>query len=150
MKEQLLQVLVPVVGTVLTAAITWGGAKLVTFIQAKTKNEFLKGALVRLEQAVQTAVLEVQQTYVEYVKAASADGKLTFEEAREAKARAILAAKTYLGRKGLLELAKVLGFTDGALDLFLGGKVEAMVAGVKLGEATAPATADPQLAPAAA
>lgn len=132
MKEQILQVIVPVLGTVLTAAIVWAGAKLASFIQAKTKNEFLKGALARAEEAVQTAVLEVKQIYVDAIKEGSADGTLTVTEASLAKRRAIEAAKNYLGKKGLLELLRVFGFDDAAVDSFLGGKVEATIASAKI------------------
>lgn len=149
MKEQILQVVVPLLGTVVTAALTWAGAKLVNLIQAKTKNEYLKGALVRAEQAVQTAVLEVKQVYVDAIKVRSADGKLTSEEAEEAKKLAIDAAKSYLGTKGLAVLVDVFGFDGSALDSFLGGKIEATVSQVPSASvAKVVASSSPPAAPA--
>lgn len=131
MKEQILAVLVPVLGTILTAGITWAGAKLVSLINAKTKNEYLKGALVRAEQAVQTAVLEVKQTYVDAIKEASADGTLTPQEAAAARMKALDKAKSYLGTSGLAMLINVLGMDSSMLDSFIGGKIEAAVASGK-------------------
>lgn len=87
--------------------------------------------LLRLAVAMKDAVLEVHQTYVEARKAASEDGKLTDEEAEEAKDLAIEAAKAYLGPKGIRELLGVLGIGEDALDGWLGGKVEATVAELK-------------------
>lgn len=64
-----------VVAPVLMAALTWAAAKLAALIRSKVDNEYLRGALVRLDDAVFTAVKELQQTVVAEVKAASADGK---------------------------------------------------------------------------
>ena len=62
-----------VVAPVFMAALTWAAAKLAALIRSKVDNEYLRGALVRLDDAVFTAVKELQQTVVAEVKAASAD-----------------------------------------------------------------------------
>jgi hypothetical protein len=112
---------------VLLAALTWASAKLAQLIRAKVQNESLKGVLVRLDDAVFTAVKDVQQSVVKHIKSASADGKLTDDEKKQIKERALVAVKAHLGTKGLAEIAKVLGHEGGALEGLLASKVEAAV-----------------------
>ena len=72
------------------------------------------------------AVRFVLGTYVDELKLANADGKLTAAEKKEAKARAIAAAKSYIGAKGLKEIAKVFDVEE-----WLGAKIEAVVSDEK-------------------
>lgn len=116
-----------ILSPVLLAALTWAATKLAFFIQARIKNEYLRNALVRLEDAVFTAVKELDQTVVAEIKAASADGKITDDEKKRIKEKALASVKSHIGTKGLSELAKVLGLESGALDGFLSSKVEAAV-----------------------
>lgn len=133
MEELVLQALEYGLPILMGTVLTWLLAKLGQFINAKVKNEYLAGTLVRLKDAVHAAVSEVSQSYVDGLKAGrspnSADGsKLTHEEKQAAKKKAVDAAKSYLGKKGLKELAKVFGLkADAALDEFLGGQVEKAV-----------------------
>ena len=118
-----LEILTPV----LIAALTWAAAKLAQLVRAKVKNEYLRGVLVRLDDVVFTAVKDLQQTVVNEIKLASADGKITDAEKRRIKDQAIANAKSHLGTKGIGELAKVLGLDSGAIDGLLSSKVEAAV-----------------------
>lgn len=111
----------------LLAALTWAAAKLAQLIRAKVQNEYLKGVLVRLDDAVFTAVKDLQQSVVEQIKAASADGKITDDEKKQIKERALASVKSHVGTKGLAEAAKVLGLEGGALETLLSSKVEAAV-----------------------
>jgi hypothetical protein len=120
---KILEILSPV----LLAALTWAAAKLAQLIRAKVKSEYLRQVLVRLDEAVITAVKAIQQSVVEEIKAASADGKITDEEKRRIKERALASAKSHLGTKGLSEVGTILGLDTGALDGFLSSKVEAAV-----------------------
>jgi hypothetical protein len=120
-----------VLSPVLLAALTWLAAKVAQLVHAKVKNECLRGVLVRLDDAVLAAVREVHQVTVEELKAASADGKLTPEERARVKQVAIDAVKSHLGKRGIGELAKVLGLGDGAVDRLLATRVEAAVHDLK-------------------
>lgn len=113
------------------AFLGWASIRLANWLKAKTKNEYLSGALVRLNDAVFSAVKEVEQTVVGAIRRAKADGKITDEEKAEIKAKAIAAVKSYLGAKGLLELAKVLGLDGAALDALIGAKIEGAVHDMK-------------------
>lgn len=120
-----------ILSPILLAALTWLAAKVAQFINAKVKNEYLRGALVRLDDAVLAAVREVQQVTVEAIKAASADGRLTAEERAQVKTKAIEAVKSHLGMKGLAELAKVLGLGGDAVEKMLSTRIEAAVHDLK-------------------
>ena len=132
-----------VVAPVFMAALTWAAAKLATLIRSKVDNEYLRGALVRLDDAVFTAVKELQQTVVAEVKAASADGKIDDAERTRIKDAAIANVKSYLGAKGLGVLAELLGLSGGTLEQFLGSRIEAAVHDLRVTEraVTAPAAA---------
>jgi hypothetical protein len=133
------EVLLPV----LMAALSWGAVLLANYIRAKVKNEYLKGVLVRLDDAVVAAVKEAQQVTVEAIKAASADGEITEAEQVEIKAKVCAVVKSHLGTKGLGELAKVLGLDDGSLSSLIGSKIEAAVYDLRSREALVTA-ANPQ------
>ena len=120
---KVLQILSPI----LLAALTWVAAKAAQYIQAKVKNEYLRGVLVRLDDAVLTVVREVQQVTVEAIKSGSADGKLTPDERARVKQAAIDSVKSHLGMKGIAELAKILGLEGGAVEKLLSTRVEAAV-----------------------
>jgi hypothetical protein len=83
-------------------------------------------------------VQEVFQVYVEELKAARLDGKLTEDERRHAKALAMAKLKERLGWRKLLELggglvARVFAGSSWAkrVEEFLGGAIEASVADAK-------------------
>lgn len=116
-----------ILSPVLLAALTWASAKLAQLIRAKVQNEYLRGVLVRVDDAVFTAVKAVQQTVVEQIKEASADGKITDDEKKRIKEKALAAVKAHLGTKGLSEVGAILGLDGGALDGLLSSKVEAAV-----------------------
>ncbi|WP_233104165.1 hypothetical protein [Haliangium ochraceum] len=120
------------VSPVLLAALAWLSAKAASLIQGKVSNEYLRGVLVRLDEAVTTAVKDLQQTVVDEIKRASADGKLTSEEKKRIKQSAIDHVKSYLGPKGVRILAEVLGLDDDGLGGFLAARVEAAVHDLRL------------------
>lgn len=120
-----------ILSPVLLLGLTWLSARAAQLIAAKVKNEYLKGVLVRLDDAVVSAVRETQQVTVEALKAANADGRLTPEERAQAKQAALDSLKSHLGIKGLGELAKVLGLEGGAIEKVLSSRVEAAVHGLK-------------------
>jgi hypothetical protein len=125
-----------VLSPVLLAALTWLAAKVAQLIHAKVRNEYLRGVLVRLDDAVLAAVREVHQVTVEELKARSADGKLTPEERARVKQVAIDAVKSHLGKRGIGELARVLGLEGGAIDKLLATRVEAAVHDLKRARAS--------------
>ncbi len=127
---------------VLLAGLSWLSVKAAQLISAKVKTEYLKGVLVRLDDAVFAAVREVQQVTVDDLKAASANGQLTPDERAKVKQAAIDTIKSHLGAKGIAEVANVLGLEDGAVDRLLTTRVEAAVHDIKAARSSpAPGTA---------
>lgn len=133
---KVLQILSPI----LLAVLTWASIKATQYIQAKVKNEYLRGALTRLNDAVLTAVREVQQVAVEAIKAGRADGKLTADEKAAVKKAALDSVKSHLGVKGVDELIKILGLSDGSIDRLLESKIEAAVHALKSSNSTSKST----------
>ena len=80
---EILQALSPL----LLTAVTWVVARLDQFIRTKVQNEYLKGVLLRLDDAVLTVVKGLQQSVVDEIKAAQADGKITDDEKKQIKER---------------------------------------------------------------
>lgn len=131
-----------ILSPLLLTALAWLAAKGAQLISAKVQNEYLRGVLVRLDDAVFAAVREVQQVTVDAIKSGSADGTLTPEERDRVKQAALDSVKSHLGMKGLLELAKVLGLADGTVDKLLSTRIEAAVFDLK---ASRPAASDAPL-----
>src|SRR4051812_49448878 len=96
---------------VLLAAVTWVAARLGQWINARVQNEYLRGVLVRLDDAVLGVVREVHQVTVEALKAATADGKLPPAARDSIKQAALGAIKSHLGLRGIADIAKVLGLS---------------------------------------
>jgi hypothetical protein len=107
--------------------LVWLGKKLASWIAAQELNEYLKGVLVRLDDAVLSVVKDLQQTTVDAIKEANADGKITAEEREQIGAAALASLKAYLGAPGLALLMRVLGLSGGELDAVLKTKLEAAV-----------------------
>lgn len=132
----LLQGLEIVLGFVGVTGVGWLLVRLTQFISAKVSNAYLQGVLVRSSEVIFAVVKELCQTEADAIKLARADGKLTDDEKSNLKAVAVDTVKSYLGAKGLGELAKVLGFDPAQIDAFLGTKIEATVRDVKLSPLT--------------
>ena len=112
----------------LLALVGWLSARLALLIKAKTRNEYLQGVLLRLNDAVWASVREVEQTMVTALKAGTVDGKLTETGRQNAKSAAIATVKEHLGPQGLADLCNVLGISGAVVDNFLGKRVEAAIA----------------------
>lgn len=118
---------IEVLSPLLLALLGWLSVKLAQLINARVEQEYLRGVLVRLTDAVFTVVKELDQTLVTAMKDANRDGKLTDSEKAEIKLRAVATVKAYLGMKGIEAIAKVLGLSSAGVDNFISAKVEAAV-----------------------
>lgn len=125
---QVFQVLSPVV----LAVVTWVAAKLAQLINARVKNEYLRGVLVRLDDAVLSVVREINQVTVEAIKSTSVDGRLPPGARETIKTAALNAVKAHLGVKGVAEVARVLGLDGPAVDRLIGTRIEATVNDLKM------------------
>ena len=121
---------VELLAPVLLALLSYLSVMATKWIGAKVDNEYLSGALERLNGAVHDAVKELQQTTVAEIKLAAEDGMITKEEAAEIKQHAIDGVKEYLGAKGIAALEKILG--KDALEKMIKAKIEAFLHDLKV------------------
>lgn len=117
MTDVIIENIVKIIGALLMMLISVGGAYLTTLI---ARNEKLKGIELATQQIIDAALQtagELQQTVVENLKTASADGKLTEEDI------AILG-------KSVVELT-LMKLTQPTKDLIngAGGDIEAIIHG---------------------
>ena len=132
--------------------IHWLGARAGDLLHAKLQltqtsmqGERLRAALLRLEDAVVTAVKDIEQTLVAEYRRLSADGKLSREDHRRLKEAAVRRVKTFLGSTGLKELGSVLDVWELSVEDLIGAKVEATILDMKQG--ATPATQSEETAP---
>lgn len=122
-----------VMAPILLVLLTWVSGMAAKYLKAKIDNQYLEDVMLRLNDTACVVVGELQQTVVDAIKAASADGKIDNFEKKEIKLLAMTHLKSYLGIKGLALLAKVLGLTGAKLDGYLEAKIESAVSKSKKG-----------------
>jgi hypothetical protein len=136
MKEQLRSLAitaVQVLSPVIIALLGLLAKRLLDLIDARVKNETIKGILERLDQTALTVVTEVQQTIVDNL-----DPNAPRDSLLKARDAAVANLKTLLGKKGLDDIKKVLGLPDDGLDKILITFVESKVHELKLQTPPAP------------
>lgn len=80
MREVVIEVAVQVIGAILMGVIGVAFAYLTKLVGKSRQLEHIASAMEELERVVKNVVGDLQQTIVEGLKAASADGKLSDEE----------------------------------------------------------------------
>lgn len=80
MREVIIEVIVQVIGALLMGVIGVAFAYLTKLVGKTKELEHVASAMDELESVVTTVVGDLQQTIVENLKAASADGKLSQED----------------------------------------------------------------------
>ena len=108
-------------------ALSWLSFQLSELITARARNERVLAMLERLDDAVFTAVREVEQVLVIPLKRASASGTLGMADRGAASANAAQAARACFGAKSWLDLGATLGLSSPELERALGARVEAAV-----------------------
>jgi hypothetical protein len=131
MPEYLVNLILEIATPIAMALGAWLAAECIRWLRAHVSHTQTLEALERATSAVEAAVGEVAQLYVSDLKSASEDGALTSDEAREAQARALAAARDYLGPKGVAMVRASLGDDERALDRWLVGLIEARIAASK-------------------
>jgi len=130
MNTVIIETIVSVLANLAVTLIGVAGAWLVTQIAKSQQLNTINTAVDELTNAAETTVLELQQTVVDGLKEASADGKLTQEEITE------------LGKlllKGTLEkmsdsAINVLKAANVDINAIVTGAGEALIARIKKGE----------------
>jgi len=128
--QENLDLILKIVSPILLALLSWGSVKLTQLIKNKVKDEETKQVLLKLNDALFTAVKDVQQTIVSDLKAANVDGKLTGEEIQDVKSKAIEKAKSFLG-SSISDMPGTLGMTQEEFEKYISSKLEAIVLDLK-------------------
>lgn len=115
------------IGGIVTLLLSVLSLALKSYVSSKTKNENALAALDWVGRAATVAAQDTAQVYVKAIKEASADGKLTEEEKKQAKERALLALKLSLGQKGQELIKEHIGLEGAELELFLSSHLEAAI-----------------------
>lgn len=124
MSNGILNILLSLLGIVLTIIVTWGANALVAFLNSKIKNEKMRKFLSSAIEIVATAVKATYQTYVEAIKGTEGWTKEAQEEALQ---RAYLKAKSMLSTE-LLEFIKE---NYGDVEIWLKEQIEAQIYSLK-------------------
>ncbi len=129
MNTVIIETVVTIVANLAITLIGVFGAWLLTRISKHTQLSTINEAVREAITAAETTTLELQQTVVEGLKAAHADGKLTQDEIKELGVRLLAGAMTKMSRSGIevLKAAKV------DLSAIIRGAGEAMLTEMKVG-----------------
>jgi hypothetical protein len=120
---KILEILTPL----FLAALTWASFQLANYIKAHTKNLQTQAILLRLNDAVATAVESVEQTTVARFKNNSGNS-LSSDEGATAKDTALEQVKMSLGSQGLSEAMRLFDIKrSSTLEDIMGAKIEAHV-----------------------
>jgi uncharacterized protein len=106
---------VPGLGTAIMGLITYGSGLLISKINTKLKNDQVKQALEQLSKITKTVVADINQTVVSDIKSRTADGKLSSEDMREIKAKAVMMIKAQMQTEFLELLEKNTIDVDGLI-----------------------------------
>lgn len=111
---------------VVTALVAWASTSVKALIDTKVKNTQVAGILDRLNSAVWTAVLEVQQTLRPKLAAKTPTGKILPSDQAELLKAAVERAKAILGPGGWADLVRLAGSAaaaEGVVKSHIEGKV---------------------------
>lgn len=115
--------MVPVVVVTLATLVSVGMVRLNKWLKMKTGSE----AVAAAGELVAATVNELAATTVKRMKTASADGKLTLDEAKMVKAEALSRVRMQLPPA----VAKAAALAVGDLNILINGKIEQAVAETK-------------------
>jgi hypothetical protein len=128
----ILDPLLTAVGLAFAALVSWLAAEAIRWLRAHVTSVQTYRGLTLLTEATELGVQEVARTFVDELKSAAADGKLTSDEAATARARATLRARDLLGTEGLAAVKAALGGADqAAIEAWIVAKVEQAVTAAK-------------------
>jgi len=108
---------------ILSAIAAYVLVTIARYVARHSNNMVVKAALANLEQIIFSTVTALSQTIVDDLKRSKPNGKLTEEEARLIKDKALSSIKTQMGSRDLKVLTNNLGSLDELIDNILERKV---------------------------
>lgn len=115
-----IQILVPILATALGTVLIALANTIATYFKQRTSSNVLNHYIDLLESVVVDVVMGLNQTTVQQIKDAAADGKLTKEEVDTISAQALESVKQILGVKAL----EILKITFEDVDALITNKIE--------------------------
>lgn len=120
MSDIIISVISIVVTSVVLPLITFGGTRLIQFLNQKIKDERTRGILTSLTQIIERAVRSVFQTYVEALKK---ENKFT----KDAQLKALDLAKVEVLKQISNETAEFIKDNYGDIDYFITSQIESTI-----------------------
>ena len=121
----------PVISAGVLAALAWLSALVGRLLVARLQAGYARDVLGRLNAAAYAVVARLEQRTVAAIREAAADGKLTPDEQVGIQRTALDELKSYVGPKGLAEVARILIGPGVPVDQYLGAKIEEAVVALK-------------------
>lgn len=131
MPDYALDLILAIVLPIATAAGSLVAAYLTHWLRENIAHTQTQDLMVRAVAAAELSVAEVAQSYVDALKANSADGRLTTGEAEDALEDALDRAYELLGPKGIARARQVLGEDDEAIERWIVALIESKVRELK-------------------
>lgn len=123
-------------GILAASIISWVAFKASSFINSRVKNEDFKTGLLAINNAIWTAVRDVEQTGRKALIDAQSDGEISKEEIQaikeELKSKAVDRAKKIGGDQGIALLKTAIGEIN--IDEYLDARIEAEIHELRKGE----------------
>ncbi len=120
MSDIIISVISIVVTSVVLPLTTFGGTRLIQFLNQKIKDERTRGILTNLTQIIERAVRSVFQTYVEALKK---ENKFT----KDAQLKALDLAKVEVLKQISNETAEFIKDNYGDIDYFITSQIESTI-----------------------
>ena len=120
MNEILTNILYAVVASIVIPLISYAGMRLSAYLKAKTDNEKIRCYIDNATKAVNMAVLEASQTYVDELKKA---GNFTADAQKAAFERSLSVARALITKDAINAIQSVYG----DFDAWLKAQIEAQV-----------------------
>ena len=115
--------LVALVGGMLSYALR----ELRTYLAARAAESKTAATLAKVVSIVETVVDETEQTLRPLATAVSVNGKLTREAGKAMRDAAVTKALSFLGERGVKDLATAVGVPQGAITNYIIAAIEATV-----------------------
>lgn len=125
-----IQYLLPVIFAGLATVLAWLLSKLGQKLSAQAKDTTFGAAAGKITHFMQIVVQDLEATLKPGILEAVADGKVTSDELKTLRTKAIERVKLLLGTQGLEEMRDALGLPHGQIDPYLGALVETTLSNV--------------------
>lgn len=105
----LLEAGITLLAVVVSASIAWITRRVGRWLDETTKSKVFFTTMAKINTTTDALVKELENSMVEALRRANADGKLTVKETEEVLSTAVTRAREHLGERGIAEMMDALG-----------------------------------------